>query len=444
MSQTTEITLQLRKRTPPQKRLSQSKARFNIARWGRQSGKTTFGLDKLTYRPLTGRFGGIYWNVLQTYNAAEIAFDRMCRLLYKTELIRRKPHESDLCIFLQNGANVFFKSGDKPQNLRAETLDGAIIDECRQQKKEVWNQVVLPMLGRYNGWCDFYSTPNGFDWFYDLDQMAINQNPDGEWASFHAPSTECWWWTAAQILQAKASMSDSEFAQEILAEYRDLHRGSAYVNFSQDNLRKTSPFLSRDEIYTPNLPYIIGLDFNVMPMAWEIGQQRNGVFYWFDEIYLEHTHTQEAAKELVARLKRMECRGTPNVILVGDSTGTARKTSASGETDYKIIKQALKEAGITFEDRTPSVNPPVKDRINTMNAMLKAADGSIKLFFHPTGVPHLVKDMQRVTWKLGAESILDQVTDRSLTHASDAAGYPTFAMSKLWKQSAGGVFVIPR
>lgn len=382
--------------------------------------------------------------MLQTYNAAEIAFDRMCRLLHKTDLLRRKPHESDLCVFLQNQANVFYKSGDKPQNLRAETLDGAIIDECRQQKKEIWTQVVFPMLGRHNGWCDFYTTPNGFDWFYDLEQMATQKNPDGEWAAFHAPSTECWWWTEAQVIQAKASMSESEFAQEILAEYRDLHRGSAYVNFSAANLLTVSPFLTINQVFTPHLPIVVGLDFNVMPMAWEIGQERNGTMYFFDEIYLKQTHTQEAAKELVHRLLKMELKGTPNVILVGDSTGNARKTSSSGETDYKIIKQALREAGISFEDRTPSVNPPVKDRVNTVNTMLKAADGSIRLYVHPTGCPHLVKDFQRVTWKLGADAILDQVTDKELTHSSDAAGYPICELSKLWKTSPGGLFVLNR
>ena len=36
------------------KRISQSIKRFNVASWGRQSGKTTFGLDKMIYKPLQG------------------------------------------------------------------------------------------------------------------------------------------------------------------------------------------------------------------------------------------------------------------------------------------------------------------------------------------------------------------------------------------------------
>lgn len=236
----------MRRRTPAQQRISRSNARFNIACWGRQSGKTTFGLDKMVYKPLQGRKGGIYWNVLQTYSAAEVAFDRYCRLLYNSGLARRKPNESDLCFFLQNDANVFFKSGDKPQNMRSETLDGLILDECRQQRPETWKQILMPMLSRHKGWADFYSTPNGFDWFYDLYEMARIINPGGEWSTFHAPSTECWWWDEEQIQQAKASMSEAEFAQEILAEFRELHQGSAYMNYSSANERETSPFVDAE------------------------------------------------------------------------------------------------------------------------------------------------------------------------------------------------------
>src|SRR5512135_2807285 len=182
------LNLQMRRRTPAQIKYHNSQKRFNVASWGRQSGKTTSGLDKYVYKPLQGRSNGIYWYILQTYSAAEIAFNRYYDLLRPCKhLLGSAPNRSDLFFTLVNGSKVFFKSGDNFENLRAETLDGCIIDEVRQQNSMLWTSVVRPMLAKRKGWCDFLSTPNGFDHFYDLYEFA-KLHPD-EWATFHAPST---------------------------------------------------------------------------------------------------------------------------------------------------------------------------------------------------------------------------------------------------------------
>lgn len=422
------INLNLRNRTRAQKRISQSTTRYNVACWGRQSGKTTFGLDKMIYKPLQGIKGGIYWHILQTYSAAEIAFERQCRQLWGSDLIRKKPHESDLCIFLQNDANVFYKSGDKPQNLRAETLCGAIIDECRQQKKEVWTQVVVPMLGRYDGWADLYSTPNGFDWFYDIYENAKTVNPEGQWSTFHAPSTECWWWNEKQIAQAKASMSEAEFAQEILAEFRDLFSGKAYT-VNQGNFTEQSPFTRDGSLLNPRLPIIVGLDFNVGHMRWVLGQCAGPRFYWFDEISVDNTNTQQCSKELAHKIEQLKGRFT-KLIIVGDATGKSRHSSAS-ESDYAILCGEMDRCGIKWENHTPESNPPVKERVNTVNTHFMNALGEINMFVNPKNCKQLKRDLERVAWKQGAETILDQFKDKSLTHASDAMGYPVCVLSPL-------------
>jgi hypothetical protein len=45
------------------------------------------------------------------------------------------------------------------------------------------------------------------------------------------------------------------------------------------------------------------MDFNLSPMAWTLGQFHKNQAYWFDEIHLNNSHTQEAALELVRRVK---------------------------------------------------------------------------------------------------------------------------------------------
>src|SRR6185369_9269582 len=93
------VTLKMRRRTPPQIRISESISRFNIGVWGRQSGKTTFGLDLMVYRPLQGREGGVYWYVLQTYAAAKIAFKRYLQLIQHTQFYESN-NKSELSVTL--------------------------------------------------------------------------------------------------------------------------------------------------------------------------------------------------------------------------------------------------------------------------------------------------------------------------------------------------------
>ena len=361
-------------------------------------------------------------------------------MLWNCAEVLTKRNQTELRIRLINGSEISFKSGENFDNLRGETLHGAVIDEVRDQHPELWPQVIRPMLTTTKGWAAFVSTPNGFDSFFDLAERA---KTDGEWSFIQAPSTCNPLFTDDEYEAAKRELSEAEFDQEIKANFRDLHSGSVYVSFSDSNLADSSPFLQSGQ-FSPHLPVIVGLDFNLSPMSWIIGQERNGTFYFFDEIYLKKSHTQEASLELVNRLRGMDLKAPTQVILAGDATGKAGQRAAAGKSDYSILTEALTQAGIRYDNRTPEANPLVKDRINTVNAKLCGADGSRHLFVNPKTCPKLVKDLQRVTWKQGGTFILDQTTNPDLTHISDAMGYVVCALSKLWTPEVGGLRVIRR
>lgn len=449
---TRTLTLQMRRRTPPQKRISESKARFNIAKWGRQSGKTTYGLDKITWKPFDGRRDAVYWYILQTHAAAEVAFNRYVQMVPKSDwkyLWAKRPNESEKTVFLSGYRNVFFKSGENYEDLRVETLDGCVIDEFRQQHPNLWPMVIRPMLARRKGWCDFLSTPNGFDHFFDLWQLAL-QDTSGTWATFTAPSTEAFWWSKEEVEDSRRSMSLAMFRQEILAEFVNIFKGSVYSNHGEWNKKLWNPFAAPNETIARWLPIIVGLDFNVQPMAWELLQSKARQFYFFDEIYLEErSNTFEASKVLVEKMLELKkriapdgmpyFRAEPNVILIGDASGNggSTKTKKVGETDYTIIENALTEAKITFENQTPKENPSVKDRVNTVQTHLLNAAGDSSLWYHPKNCKMLGRDFERVIWKDTNGAVIDKTTDTSLTHASDGAGYPVCEIAPL--TGVGGI-----
>lgn len=343
----------------------------------------------------------------------------------KTYLFEKKPNESDKTVFLAGNRQVTFKSGQNFEDLRAETLGGCVIDEYRQQNPLLWTSVIRPMLARTKGWCDILSTANGFDHVFDL-YTEMKLNP--EWSVFHAPSTEAWWWTEEEILSAKRSMTEDEFAQEIMAEFRNFRQGLVYVSHGAHNQRQDNPFWA-DGPFHPLLPIIVAMDFNLSPMAWTLGQRKNESFHFFDELWQKQTHTQEQAEILAQKI--INYNPKQGVIIAGDATSKAGQRAAAGQSDYDIIGQTLDRYKIKWANETPDSNPQIKDRINTINAKLKSATGEVHLTYDPINCPKLKKDFERVCWKEGSQLIEDQVSDKDLTHSSSGVGYAVYALSPL-------------
>jgi hypothetical protein len=415
-----------------QLKMHQSRARFIVAACGRQMGKSTGALNH-ALKFIWEHPGSTVWFISPTFEQAKVQYRRLVGMLWPCQEVMLKKNQTELRVKLINQSQIVFKSGDNFEALRGETLDGCVIDEVREQDPRLWSMVIRPMLAVRRGWCMFISTPNGYDAFYDLAEtakkdvlLAPTEAREPLWEFIAAPSTANPLFTQEEFDSAKRDMSDAQFAQEILAEFRDLTAGKAYINFTEANLNQKNPFAAPGELLNPWLPVILAPDFNLSPMAWGLGQERAGDWYWFNEIWLEGSHTQEASQELVQRLlewKKMGyMRSTPQVIICGDATAKAGQRAAAGQSDYDVLLAALKAADISFENRTPESNPLVKDRVNSVNAKLKAADGSVHMWINSLECPRMVRDFQRVMWKPNS-GILDQKTDPLLTHSSDGPGY---------------------
>lgn len=410
-----------------------STKRYRLVVCGRQVGKSTMALNEMAIKAWT-RPGTRYSFISPIFSQAKEQYRRMISML-PPEIIAHKS-DTELSIELINKSTMEFLSGDNPNSIRGKTRDGVFIDEVRDQDPQLWTMVARPLISTTNGFACFFSTPSGFDHFYDLAQKA-KSHPD--WEVFSGSSAANPLITPEEIDSMRQSMSEAEFAQEIMAEFRDLVSGKAYMTFGEHNIVDANPFMG---VITsaphPVLPIVVAMDFNLNPMAWTLGQYRGEDFYWFSEIYLRNSHTQEAVKELIDRVR---CH-KPGLIIVGDATGKAGQRAAAGQSDYDIIFNALTQAGIKFINRVPDSNPAVKDRVNTMNAACKSADGSVHMFVNRAGCPHLIKDMQRVAWKQGASLILDQTKDPDLTHSSDGVGYAHCVLAPLRGSSNAGTLKV--
>jgi hypothetical protein len=414
-----------------------SRARYRVIVFGRQAGKSTWAINELL-RWAWMYPGTTYWFISPTIAQARTQFRRLIGMLWPCREVMLKKNQSELRVKLINQSQIVFKGGDNPDSLRGETLHGAIIDEDRDQDPELFPMIIQPMLRTTGGWCAFTSTPNGFDHFYDLAKKAQDPKFRGTWAFFQAPSTCNPLWTVAEYEDAKASMTELQFRQEILAEFVKLYGSTAYVNFSDSrNVKDYSPFTDSAQI-SPHLPIVVGLDFNLSPMCWTLGQTNKKAFYWHDEIHLERSHTQEAALELRERVKDHKA----GIILCGDASGKAGQRAAAGQSDYDIVCQVLKDAGIKWSNITPQANPAIRDRVNNVNAHFLSAAGTTTMWISRS-CRFLLEDFEKVGWKEGANYTLDPGKKKLLTHQSDSVGYPLWAMDPIPSRfMVGGLSVI--
>lgn len=182
----------------------ESPARHRVVCAGRRFGKSYIGGSELLPYAFSARAEaeylkerGIrreYWCVGPQYATAEKEFRVFWNLCRKLEIPMDMPGsynsiESGLMkISLWDGAFIFqAKSAGHPDSLVGEALSGVILAEAAKIKPIVWQQMIRPTLGDFNGWSLHTSTPEGKNWFYDLFNYA--RDPEhSDWQGFRMPA----------------------------------------------------------------------------------------------------------------------------------------------------------------------------------------------------------------------------------------------------------------
>jgi len=145
-----------------------------------------------------------------------------------------------------------------------------------------------------------------------------------------------------------------------------------------------------------------------------------------EEMILPDSNTLAACGELLSRTQKWNNGFALNIHVYGDATGEQRRTSAS-PTDWQIVKDFFGRHTDRYHSsfRVPTANPPVKDRVNCMNALLRNHAGQHRMLVNQN-CKHLIKDFEQVSWKADphGNSLADlDKSDPMCTHVSDAVGY---------------------
>jgi hypothetical protein len=163
---------------PWQRQALEDQHRFKILVWHRQAKKTTTLIQKMVIESL--RNPGVYWMIAPSYRQAkEIIWDQPHMLFnYMPKDAIKDKNKMDLTVYTKTNSILVLKGGDRPDMLRGSSPRGVGIDEYSVQKREVWEQVVLPMVQANQGWAWFNFTPKGKNHAYELWEATAG---DKEW-----------------------------------------------------------------------------------------------------------------------------------------------------------------------------------------------------------------------------------------------------------------------
>jgi hypothetical protein len=205
------------------------------------------------------------------------------------------------------------------------------------------------------------STPEGFRWMWNtfgseeakgrddrkLIKMRSADNP-------HLPPDF--------IERLEANYDPNLLRAYLDGEFVNLTTGTIYDRFSREkHVVSELPDLDRE-------PLRIGVDFNVGNMSAIIGIRTGSSLLVIDEISGAHD-TDALAQEIQARYPQRR------IYIYPDASGGNRSTNAS-QTDIQILES------YGMSNQSPRANPPVRDRVAAVQALLENGKGQVRLTIH--------------------------------------------------------------
>jgi hypothetical protein len=264
--------------------------------------------------------------------------------------------------------------------------------------------------GLRNG-IDVTTTPEGFKFVYHQFVKAVRDKP--ELAKLYGI-------VRASTYDNEINLPD-DYIPSLLQSY-PAQLIEAYINGQFVNLQSGTVYAAYDrklnrcrDTIQPGETLYIGMDFNVGKMAAVIHVKRDGMPRAVDEL-VNGYDTPDMIRRIKERYWKHDGKDylpTCQIRVYPDASGDSRKSVRASETDIALLRQA------GFQVLAPNSNPPVKDRINAMNAMFCNAAGERRYLVNDEMCPTYADSLEQQSWDDKGEP--DKKTGHD--HPNDAGGY---------------------
>tara|TARA_Y100001963_G_scaffold140135_1_gene206801 strand:- start:4961 stop:6301 length:1341 start_codon:yes stop_codon:yes gene_type:complete len=389
-------------------------ARFIVAICGRRWGKSVAAskeIEVMLNIPKTRS-----WVVAPTYQTAEKVFREVWHSIIqnrdpKKNIQTTRASYKDMYIETTTGSTFEAKSADNPNSLVGEGLDLLILDEAAKQKKIVWEMYLRPTLSDRKGRAIFITTPEGYNWVYDL---YLKGQKDEEWLSFNSPS----WQNQFAYPEGASDPDLKEAKRNLSVEVFDQEYGSKFTSFAG----RVYPF-DRDLDfgnfpYDPNFPTFCSIDFGYrMPaVAWFQTHMVEG--HWHINVIDEIIHESNVKTDDLAR--RVKSKPYNVQAYFGDPAGKSVQ-GQSGLGDMEIFRKF----GMSIRCVRDKVSTNIASGISHVRSFVENADGErfIHLDHKCKGLSEDFENYRYPEHKEGTNLKPDPLKDGIHDHGMDMVRY---------------------
>ncbi len=406
----------------PQSEYWHSNKKFVAYVSGVGGGKTLVACLKLLYTKFA------YPNVPLMYGAPDYSLIRDIFYPQMEEILSALPIKykinvnSNIITFSKFG-RILCKTLIDPDKLVGFQVGDAVLDEFDTMATDKATKVWRKMIARIR-----YKFPDG-----KTNQLSVTTTPEGFKATYNIfkknPNKKL-----HHLIQARTRDNEEHLPEGYIESLENSYPGNilqAYLNGIFVNLTSGSVYYCFDrdlhnsqETVQENDTLHIGCDFNVNKQAAIVFVYRGGIPHAVDEfIDLRDTPDMvEAIKETYPNHK---------IVMYPDATGKSRNTTTVSETDISI----LKEAG--FKVKVNAGNPLIKDRVNSVNGLLKNSKNEIRVRVNQDRCPGIVEGLEQQVYDSNGKP----EKENNLEHRNDAFGYFVWANHPIKKRKASVIHV---
>lgn len=222
--------------TPAQSTIAKDRHRFRVLNCGRRFGKTILAVEEMLGVAIAKKDRRVAYFAPTRDDAREITWSILTK---KVENITTYKNESllQVKIMTQDGGESMialygWESVQERGKGRGLANDFIVCDEVSTYRNfwSGWNEVLSPTLIDRQGSAMFISTPKGFNHFYDLYNLELNNK---DFKSFHFTSYDNPHLPVEEIEREKATKPPDTFAQEYMADFKKT-QGLVYKEFDRE------------------------------------------------------------------------------------------------------------------------------------------------------------------------------------------------------------------
>lgn len=329
------------------------------------------------------------------------------------------------------------RSMEKPESIVGFKIARADIDELDtlqvRKAEHAFRKIIARLRLNYAGLngVDVATTPEGFRFTHQQWVKAVRDKPElGEMYGMVQASTydNELNLPADYIPSLLASYPPQLIEAYLNGQFVNLLSGTVYHQFSRRDNGTAERLLDTEALH-------VGMDFNVGKMAGITHAIRDGLPLALDEIVGAYD-TPDMIRQIKERYWRHDgntYQKTREITVYPDASGGSRKSVNASETDIALLKSA------GFRVSAPEANPPVKDRINSMNAMFCNALGQRRYRVNAQTCPNYADHLEQQVWAENGEPDKKAGND----HTNDAAGYFIHRMFPLIKPTVTRTVALP-